>query len=476
LVAKSRAASSEAVRDGASFRDPDARVFRLGEDVVRGLSAEGVADWEALSSSGLLDRLTEAGDLVKTTVADSSTLEALLATDPGGPWVAALRHERLPFVSYPYEWPFSMLRDAALLQLRLTREALAANLALKDATPYNIQWLGVRPVFIDIGSFERARSGEPWLGYRQFCMLYLYPLLLAAYRGIPFRPWLRGSLEGIRPSEARALLRGRDTFRGGVFKHVALHARLERSHGDKDVRRELKEAGFRKELVEANLKGLEKLVAGLEPPGGSTEWSDYGTTCSYSDEDRRAKEEFVRAAVLRRPRSLVWDLGANDGRYSRIASEGSAYTIAVDADDGVVERLYQSLKSEGSRSILPLVGDVADPSPALGWRGRERQTLAGRALPDIVLALALVHHLVIGRTIPMRDIVDWFADLGGELVVEFPDREDLMVRRLLSRKRDGAHADFTRAEFENVLRSRFEILSSSALPSGTRALYHAAPR
>jgi hypothetical protein len=388
-----------------------------------------------------------------------------------------LRHERLPFVSYPYEWTFSMLKDAALLQLRVTRDALASEIALKDATPYNVQWQGARPVFIDVGSFARAREGEPWLGYRQFCMLFLYPLLLEAYKGIPFQPWLRGSLEGIHPAEARSLLRGRDSLRSGVLRHVALHAKLERNHADgaKDVRRELREAGFDKRLIEANLKGLEKLVTSLDPPAGPTEWSEYGATCSYSDEDTRAKEDFVRAAVLRRPRSLVWDLGANDGRYSRIAAEGSAYTIALDADRGVIDRLYRALREEGSNTILPLVGDVADPSPGLGWRGRERLTLVERGRLDLVLALALVHHLVIGRTIPIRAVVDWFADLGSELVVEFPDRDDVMVQRLLARKREGSHPDYTRRDFEGVLKSRFDILESVELPSGTRALYFASP-
>jgi hypothetical protein len=478
LVVTSPTTSNHAVADGGSFRDPDSRVFELGGNVVRGLTGDGLADWDAFVQSGLMAMLVEDGSLVETEPGDADALAALRSRDPDGSWVAVLRHERVPFVTYPYEWTFSMLRDAALLQLQVTRKALAANLSLKDASPYNVQFRGSKPVFIDVGSFERARSGEPWLGYRQFCMLFLYPLLLEAYRGIPFQPWLRGSLEGIQPSHARALLRGSDTFRGGVLKHVALHAKLERRHaeGDKDVRRELREAGFHKELIEANLRGLEKLIRGLRAPGGQTEWSDYGTTCSYSDEDTRVKEDFVRTVVHRRPRTLVWDLGANDGRYSRIASEGSRHTLAVDADPGVVERLYLALKAEDEGAILPLVWDVADPSPGLGWRERERLGLVDRGRPDLTLALALVHHLIIGRTIPMRELVDWFADLGSELVVEFPDPDDVMVRRLLARKREGAHPDYTRSDFEDVLQSRFEVLSSAELPSRTRTLYHASPR
>jgi hypothetical protein len=477
LGATSPTTSSASAPDGGSFRDPDGRIFQVGGAIVRALSAEGAADWSAFEESGLLARLVESGDVVETTAASTAELEAVRSADPTGGWVTALRHERLPFVSYPYEWTFSMLRDAALLQLRVTRDALAAGLALKDATPYNVQWRGARPVFIDVGSFERARQGEPWLGYRQFCMLFLYPLLLESYRGIPFQPWLRGSLEGIHPAAARSLLRGRDTFRGGVFKHVALHAKLERSHagGEKDVRKELKDAGFAKELIEANLKGLEKLITRLDAPSEPTEWSDYGTTCSYSDDDTRAKEDFVRASALRRPRDLVWDLGANDGRYTRIAAEGSAYAVALDVDHGVVDRLYGALRQEGSRTILPIVGDVADPSPGLGWRGLERLPLVERGRPDLVLALALVHHLAIGRTIPLRELVAWLADLGSELVVEFPDRDDVMVKRLLARKREGSHPDYNRSDFEEALRSRFSIVDMVELPSGTRALYHAVP-
>src|SRR5919108_6471437 len=177
---------------------------------------------------------------------------------------AVLEHERIPFVSYPYEWTFAMLRDAALLQLELLRRALDEDLILKDSTPYNVQWRGARPVFVDVGSFERLREGEPWAGYRQFCTLVLYPLLLQAYKGVPFHPWLRGSLEGIEPGEMRRLLGFRDRFRRGVLSHVVLHARLEGRYSDRDVKGELRQAGFHAELIRANARKLRKLVERLE--------------------------------------------------------------------------------------------------------------------------------------------------------------------------------------------------------------------
>jgi SAM-dependent methyltransferase len=449
-------------------------VFHVGEVVLRGLTSRGLEDWEAFLASGLPPRL--AGDVVETELAGSEELETLRALEPDGNWFAALRHERIPFVSYPYEWSFSMLRDAALLQLRLTRDCFAAGLSTKDATPYNVQWRGSRPVFIDVGSFQQARAGEPWLGYRQFCMQFLYPLLFESYKGMPFQPWLRGSLEGIDPASARSVLGGWGALRPGVLKHVVLHARLERSHGDDtNVRRELRDAGFDARLVDANLRQLHKLVQGLRPPGDGSEWSDYGTTCAYTAQDTAAKEEFVRTVVRQRPRDLVWDLGCNDGRYSRIAAEGSAYTVALDADRVVIDRLYNALKAEAVSNVLPLIADVADPSPGLGWQNRERPPIADRGRPDLCLCLALVHHLAIGRMIPLDALVGWLADLGGELVVEFPHRDDEMVRRLLARKAEGAHPDYTRADFEAALRSRFEIHQVVDLPSGTRTMYHASP-
>ena len=468
---------NSAAPDGGSFRDRDSRVFHVDGAVVRGLTDEGLADWRAFSESGLLESLVSDGDLVDTVEADE-TLDRLRSLDPAGEWVAALRHEPVPVVSYPYEWSFGMLKDAALLQLRLTRHALSAGLALKDATPYNVQWHGAHPVFIDIGSFERARQGEPWLGYRQFCMQFLYPLLLQAYTGVPFQPWLRGSLEGIPPADASALLKGRRRLKAGVIRHVALHARLERSHADSsaNIRKELRDAGFNQELIEANLRGLEKLVRKVELPRVKSEWSEYSTTCGYTEAETEAKESFVRRVVAARRRALVWDLGCNDGRYSRIAADSADYVVALDADLRVVDQLYSALKAEGARTILPLYGDIADPSPGLGWRGGERQTLVERGAPDLILALALVHHLAISRTVPLRELVDWFAELGSELVIEFPHRDDPMVQRLLARKREGSHPEYGREAFEAILRSRYDVVDVSELPSGTRTLYHAVLR
>jgi hypothetical protein len=464
--------------DPGSFRDWDGRVFSADGRVVRALSETGLADWEALAASELFERYTASGGLVGTWREPDETLDDLRQADPDGTWVAALGHERIPVVSYPYEWTFSMLKDAALLQLELTSAALEENLALKDATPFNVQWRGAQPVFIDVGSFERAREGEPWVGYRQFCMLYLYPLMLEAYRGVPFQPWLRGSVDGIAPVEFRRLFGFRDRFRPGMLRHVFLHASLERRYAGRggEVRRELQEAGFDKRVVRATLDSLTKLVRRLRSPRLETEWREYESTCTYSEKDTRAKEDFVRRIVAERGRELVWDLGCNDGRYSRIASEGAGMTVAIDADAGALETLYRGLREEGRRDILPLLVDLADPSPAVGWRNRERVTLDERGRPDLALLLALVHHLSISRNVPLRELVDWMRSLECELVVEFPHRGDPMVKRLLDAKGAGAHPDYEHETFRRLLDERFAIAAELNLPSGTRTLYSAQPR
>jgi SAM-dependent methyltransferase len=457
-----------------SFRDWDSRVFYEDGRVLRALSETGLRDWTALAQSRLFDEAVAAGELVATSRVEGIEIPAALREGAA----AVLEHERVPFVSYPYEWPFSMLRDAALLQLELLERALAEDLTLKDASSYNVQWRGSKPVFIDVGSFERLAEGEPWQGYRQFCMLFLNPLLLQAYKGIPFQPWLRGSLHGISPSDARALMSFRDLFRKGVMTHVVLHARLERRHGatQRDIKGELKRAGFRKELIAANVRGLRKLVRRLDWKPGGSEWSGYGLTTSYSEPDALRKEEFVREVARSRPWSLVWDIGCNEGRHARIAAENARYVLALDGDAAVVDRVYRAALEHGPENLLPLVADVTDPPPGLGWRGRERRRLEERGRPDLVLCLAVLHHVAISGNVPVPEFLSWLRELGTAVVIEFPTREDPRVQALLARKRPGAHPDYDLEPFERALEERFSVARREELASGTRVLYFAAPR
>jgi hypothetical protein len=467
---------SAATIEPGSFRDPDSRVVEADGAVLRLLSEQGLRDWSALEASALFRRAVAEGKLVGTEVEPEGAARLPKGLVDGA--AAVLRHEVIPFVSYPYEWTFEMLKDAALLQLELLRGALEEDLILKDSSPYNIQWRGAEPVFIDVGSFESLRAGEPWVGYRQFCMLFLYPLLLQAYKGMPFQPWLRGRLDGIEPQECRDLMSFRDLFRAGVLGHVVLHARLERRHADsdRDVKAELGRAGFKKELIVANVKRLERLVRKLEWRPGASEWSEYGPRGHYSDADSEAKDEFVRRVTAERVWELAWDLGCNDGRFSRIVAEHARTVVAMDADAAVIDGLYRSLRAEGGSSILPLNVDVTDPSPALGWRGGERRTLSNRGTPELTLCLALIHHVAISSNVPVKDFLEWLRSLETKLVIEFPTTDDPLVRRLLTRKQEGTHPDYERSYFERCLGDLFDVGSSEELSSGTRVLYVAQPK
>lgn len=449
-------------RVGGSFRDPLSQVFLHDGVVLRGLRDAGVDDFEVVESAAFFQNGLESGEIVATERVDPDEVGM-------SEWPLVLRHDRVPVVSYPYEWTFSMLRDAALLQLSLTRAAIADKCITKDATPFNVQFEGSSPLFIDIGSFEPYRNGEPWFGYEQFCRMFLNPLLLQARCGLPFQPVLRGRLSGISPGEIRSLLSFRDRWRRGMFSHVTLHARAQAKYasGGDQLRGELKSAGFGAPLIDAQLRGLERVVERIRWGSSSSTWSDYSDRSHYESDELRVKEDFVRQACrTSRPKHVV-DLGANDGHFSKIAAEFASTVVAVDGDHLVVDRLYQRLKAEENRSILPLVMDLSDPSPATGWRGRERETLPDRADADLVLALALVHHLAISATVPLPEIVAWLADFDADVVVEFPHRSDQMVQRLLSTKRDGLFDGYDLPAFESALADRFDVSQRVDLPTRT---------
>ena len=450
--------------DGGSFRDPGGRVFLRDGKVLRGLSARGAEEWKALSAAPFFKAAVAAARVVRS------------EERPGeSPWALVLEHERVPAVSYPYEWGFAMLREAALLTLELELAAVAEGFTLKDGSAYNVQFVGTKPVFIDVGSFERLRPGAVWAGYRQFCEQFLYPLMLRAYRGLPHAPWLRGRLEGIPASDAARLLGLSRALKPGVFSHILLQSRLQSRHAadSGDLRGELAAAGADAGVLTASLKGLRELVAGLswDPPPSA--WSDYGRGEHYSDGDLAAKEAFVREASASQPLRVAWDLGANRGDYSRLLAEHAETVLALDADASAHENLYRSLSRAGAGRILPLHYDLADPSPACGWGGTERRRLEDRAKPDFVLALAVLHHLRLGAGVPTAELADWLA--GAESVVEFVAKEDAAAKRLLARK-DDRYADWTRAAFEAALAPRFLTVRTAELAGGRRVLYHLRPR
>ena len=461
---------SQLHQDSGSFRDPLSRVFVGNGEVVRAFTAVGAKDIEKVWKKPSIQNALASGELIESNLVSPSSVGL------NDPWVTAMTHPLIPFISYPYEWTFSMLKDAAQLQLKLTRETLADGIGLKDATPYNVQFIGSRPQFIDAGSFEKRRKGDPWYGYRQFCEMYLYPLMMQGYLGVGFQQFLRGSVNGISPDTMRKLLPASIRRpRKGRLTHVVLHAAAQNRFADSDnnMKSDAAKAGMNAQVLDATLRKLQGIVKKISLGDKKSTWSEYSERGHYIESSLDEKQKFVRDAVASAPRKQVWDIGCNDGVFSRIAAAHSDYVVAMDADPLVVDRLYNTLKAEKNEQILPLYVDLTDSGGGVGWRGQERPGVFDRGRPDIVMALAVIHHMAITFHVPLASQLDMFRDLTPEIIIEMPHADDPMVRKLLTNKRDGIHDDFTLEEFERLLNERFTVKSKMLLSSGTRTIFHA---
>ncbi len=467
--AEVNSAPSPAV-DTGSFRDRDGRIYRFENRIIRGVSAGALAEFKKLESTAFYTDFSQNNLLVSSNLLNPE--EVGLPTEIKQQWAGFIEHRRIPVISYPYEWTFGMLRDAALLQLDLLEAAIAEGMTMKDATPYNFQFDAGKPVFIDIASFETLAPGAPWSGYRQFCEMFLFPLMLQAYKGIHFQAMMRSSIDGIGVQTAAKLFGFRDRFRTGVLSHVWLQAKLDRRYSStqQDVRSDLKSAGFNQALILANVRKLGKLIRKLNWHGEGSEWGAYEEFHNYSEVDHRLKEDFIHDCIAGSKAAIVWDIGCNTGQFSKIAAQHASCVLAMDLDHFAVERLYRETRETGMTKILPLVQNIADPSPNWGWRNRERRDLLTRNRPDLVLCLALIHHVVISANVPMEEFISWLADLSDQLVIEYVSRSDDKVKALLRNKADK-YSDYSREELEKNLVKYYRIVKQQEMESGNRHLY-----
>jgi len=465
--------STSAGVNAGSFRDRDGRVYHYQDRVFRGLSQSALDSFRLLREKSFYKKLIESGKLVGTR--ELSTQDNPLPEELKAQWAGFLEHDPVPVISYAYEWTFSMLKVAASLQLHLVERAISNGFALKDASPYNIQFVDRKPVFIDIPSFEPLQPGEPWSGYRQFCEMFLFPLMLQAYKKCNFQPFMRASIDGVDVHTAAAIFSFRDRFRKGVMSHVWLQSKLDRRYGgsSENIRSNLKSAGFNKELILVNVRKLQKLVNKLEWQATGSEWGDYTEFHNYSEDDHQRKEAFIRTAIIDEKPAAVWDIGCNTGQFSRIAASECEQVLSTDIDHVAVERLF--LNPDTPDNILALVQNVADPSPNWGWRNRERTDLQTRSRPDLVLCLALIHHVVITANIPLAEFIDWLAGLTDKLVIEYVSRKDDKVQTLLRNKEDK-YRDYSRESLETNLKRHFYIRRQQEVNSGDRCLYLCVPK
>lgn len=461
-------ASPAAEREAGSYRDPSGFVFRRDGVLYRQVNQTFADDWAAFESTGLHAALLAKGILIPD---EPAPLD--LAAEAGA--VAVIQPAEIGFISYPFEWSFSQLKEAALLTLAAQAIAGEHGMTLRDASAYNVQFIRGGPIMIDTLSFERAATDEPWRPYRQFCEHFLAPLALMAHRDGRLGLLLRTYVDGVPLDLASELLPRGTRWSPGLTAHVHLHARAQRQHADKGREAAPKAVTMSATRRLALLDHLRRTIEGLRLPARGTEWADYADQTSYSAAATASKEAIVREMLAAVSAKRAWDVGANTGRYSAIAADAGYEVVALDSDWAAVERHHLALRKAGEQRIMPLLADLADPSPAIGWENRERSSLLERANADVVIALALVHHLAIGRNAPLGMVAELMGRLGPNLIMEFVPKGDPMVRRLLATRED-IFPDYTLEGFRAAFSARFTIVEERPVEDSTRVIFRMASR
>lgn len=461
---------SEAGRLPGSFRDPTGSVFRAGGRIFRGITQQAGAGAARFLQSPFYAR--NAGKrIVATRIVDPGEVAAAgLPADNVARFPFWVEHEPIGFISFPYEWSFALLQSAALLHLDLHIEALGHGYDLKDATPYNIQFRGCSPVFIDTLSFQEYRENSYWVGYKQFCEQFLAPLALNAYGKVDFNHWFRGTLDGIDLVSASRLLPARTLLNPTLLANIHAQAwAMSRVSATRSSGSGRKPAGLPRQHYVHLLGSLRRFIAKLQPHS-DTYWADYRNDSSYSDAGAREKEAlvtgFLRANSVRR----LLDLGCNTGYYSAKAIDaGVAQVIGTDFDTGALNVAARDAAAR-NLNITPVYLDICNPSPATGWNLAERASLHERIRGvDASISLAVMHHIVIGKNIPMEEYVEWLLGLAPRGLVEFVPKADPMVAGLLAHRED-IFPDYSQERFLQLLSRKATVTAVHPLANSKRVL------
>jgi len=463
-------------RVSGSFRDPAGQVFRSGDRIFRTVTASAADDYEHLRDTGLLDRLAKEGLIVGAGEVDQEILGRGFKSenvDRPSDVRYVLEHPAIPFVTFPYEWPFSALKAAAKLHLKLHLRLLDHEMTLSDSSAYNVQFNGAKPIFIDTLSLRRYREGEYWLGHNQFSEQFVNPLLLRAHLGLPHNAWYRGALEGIANTDLARMLPLSSKFSWRIASQVVLPAKLQRRaiNAPDQSLKAMPERRLAKSAFQAMLKQLLKWVDSLMPAdAGKTVWQDYANTNTYDNPEEQSKRQFVADFVASTKPALLFDFGCNTGAYSALSLEaGATSVIGFDADQGALEGAFARADAE-NLAFLPLYLDAANPSPAQGWRQAERPGLSDRAPAEGLLALAFIHHLAIARNIPLDQLIVWLTGLAPSGVIEFVPKSDPTVQRMLA-LRDDIFSDYDVDRFADLLSERARIVKREVVSSSGREIF-----
>lgn len=460
----------EAFQDPGSFRDPDGYVVKIGHRVFRALRKSGSDSYAGAKKNGLLDYLEQENLIIESWEPVKEDLPNFETIDPS--IESFLEQQKIPVFSYPFEWSFDMLKDAAIHSLDLLLIAAQYNYVLKDSSAYNIQFLGSRPIFIDIPSISPYVENEPWVGYTQFCQHFLFPLLICASKDIPFSPLLKFYLNGIPVHLTRNILGIHGLKNWGVLKHVALQSWLQRNFAEEqqELKKNSSQIKFALSHVISLAKSMRKCIQKISRTKSDSAWSNYQNKRIYEQETIDKKKEFVRKHLERLKPQYILDLGCNTGEFSLLGSQQGAYVVAIDSDEPSINQLYLHCKHTNERGILPIVMDITNPTPPLGWQLSERQSMFERFNPDCVFMLALIHHLCLASNIGWKQIFSFLERLGAkQIIVEFVPKSDPMAIQLLANRKD-VFDWYTEDQFIQEAAKNYYLIDQVKLPKSDRTV------
>ncbi len=447
----------------SSFRDPSGFMYREKGVLLRQINLVYQKHYDHLMTSGLYEKLVQTEMIVPHKELRTPTVKQK-------PVYKIIQPEEVPFISYPYEWSFNAFKDAALTILRIQKRALEYGMTLKDASAYNMQLFQGRMRLIDTLSFEIYQEGKPWVAYRQFCQHFLAPLALMALKDVRLNQLLRIYIDGIPLDLASKLLPASSKLNFGLLNHIYLHSQIQKEYSDKKIEPTVKNDRFNRYAFMGLINSLENTIRKLNWNSASSEWGDYYSITNYSDKAFQTKKIIILAMLKKINPDSVWDMGANNGLFSRLASDQKIYTVAFDIDPIAINQCYSEVKAKKEIHLLPLILDLSNPSSGIGWANRERMSLMERGPVSTIFALAIIHHLAISNNVPLENIAELFSELCQYLIIEFIPKNDSQVQKLL-KNREDIFINYTTEGFVKAFSKFFSLKDCKPIEDSDRKIY-----
>ncbi len=454
-------------KNSGSFRDPAGEVYHYNDRIIRIIKQKGKSRYEYIKKNNLIKESVEKNFLI-----ESKEIENKFDNFSSGENCYFIEHEKIDYISYPYEWSFFQLKAAALHHLNYQIFLLEKNAVLIDATAYNIQFKNNKPIFIDLLSLDKYNEGDYWIGYNQFLQEYLNPLLMQSLKGITFNNWYKGNLNGIYTEDLNKILSIKDKISLKIYMHVVLLEKfLRKTTSDPNIiiKKFKKKKNLSKNSYKSILIQLKKWIENLEPAKRKSVWENYSIENTYEKNQKEKKLKILQEFINKLKPNKIIDLGCNDGYYSIESLKLDCKSaVGVDFDPNAINQAYKNSKSI-EKSFLPLYMDFMNPSSNLGWNEKERYSFLERANFDCVIAFAFEHHLSIANNVPLEQTINWILKIAKKGLIEFVSKEDFTIQNMLSVKGD-IFPDYNKENFEYIINKKANIIKVNEI-TNTRVIY-----